>query len=445
MKEMEPIGVRRPKASDMKSACISVPFDPPSVFGGGGGGGGKHGSGSHATSHRQVFEPSAWKTQPMNHASATSLSERNISTVNTPESATVAIAKSCERMVPRGRRAPSGVSVPLPCSASALGVITDLKQSRDTEPKLPFVRFSAPTSPRTRRAHRRRAKAISHPQPAAPQARMGGEVLPGTTPAGDGDAVVLCGFGGCPQVWNHKGPCEVPIMDSRRRAPRPARLDDSPERHRPEERADGDTSSAAARHGTSEDSAPKHENENGQAVSLQPAPEPRTETRPAAEPAPEHAPAAAEPRLDTQPPPEQAPVSLDAVPDDSQRPTPAPTPLPTPTPLGLPSPRPTGEAACVRGEETPAPTLVPSISPLGAVPSVSPPERLAHREVLPILYLPTPPYTSLYLPRPAWTCLYLPVPPCTSLYLPISPPESLTHREELRPRLTLIPNAYPAP
>ena len=274
---------------------------------------------------------------------------------------------------------------------------------------------------------------------------MGGEVLPGTTPAGDGDAVVLCGFGGCPQVWNHKGPCEVPIMDSRRRAPRPARLDDSPERHRPEERADGDTSSAAARHGTSEDSAPKHENENGQAVSLQPAPEPRTETRPAAEPAPEHAPAAAEPRLDTQPPPEQAPVSLDAVPDDSQRPTPAPTPLPTPTPLGLPSPRPTGEAACVRGEETPAPTLVPSISPLGAVPSVSPPERLAHREVLPILYLPTPPYTSLYLPRPACTCLYLPVPACTSLYLPISPPESLTHREELRPRLTLIPNAYPAP
>jgi len=100
VKEMEPIGVRRPKASDMKSACISVPFVPPSVFGGGGGGGGKHGSGSHTTSHRQVFEPSAWKTQPMNHASATSLSERNISTVNTPESATVAIAKSCERMAP---------------------------------------------------------------------------------------------------------------------------------------------------------------------------------------------------------------------------------------------------------------------------------------------------------------------------------------------------------
>ena len=211
---------------------------------------------------------------------------------------------------------------------------------------------------------------------------MGGDVLPGTTPDGDGDAVVLCGFGGCPQVWNHKGPCEVPILDSRRRAPRPARLDDSPERHRPEERVDGDTSSAAARHGTSADSAPKHENENGRAVSLQAAPEPSTETRPAAEPAPEHAPAAAEPRLDTQPPPEHAPVTLDVVSDDSQRPTPAPTPLPTPTTLGLPSPRPTGEAACVRGEETPAPTLVPSISPQGAVPSVSPPESLTHREEL---------------------------------------------------------------
>ena len=240
----------------------------------------------------------------------------------------------------------------------------------------------------------RRGEAISD-QPPAPPPRMGGDVLPGTTPDGDGDAVVLCGFGGCPQVWNHKGPCEVPILDSRRRAPRPARLDDSPERHRPEERVDGDTSSAAARHGTSEDSAPKHENENGQAVSLQPAPEPSTETRPAAEPAPEHAPAAAEPRLDTQPPPEHAPVTLDVVSDDSQRPTPAPTPLPTPTTLGLPSPRPTSEAACLRGEETPAPTLVPSISPQGAVPSVS-------------------------------------------------PPESLTHREELSPPLTLIPN-YPAP
>ena len=130
MKEMEPIGVRRPKASDMKSACISVPFDPPSVFGGGGGGGGKHGSGSHATSHRQVFEPSAWKTQPMNHASATSLSERNISTVNTPESATVAIAKSCERMC-RGRRAGVSVqSVLRVCTPRHHG--TDLKQSRDT-------------------------------------------------------------------------------------------------------------------------------------------------------------------------------------------------------------------------------------------------------------------------------------------------------------------------
>jgi len=36
----------------------------------------------------------------------------------------------------------------------------------------------------------------------------------------------------------------------------------------------------------------------------------------------------------------------------------------------------------VRGEETPAPTLVPSISPQGAVPSVSPPESLTHREEL---------------------------------------------------------------
>ena len=121
VKEMEPIGVRRPKASDMKSACISVPFDPPSVFGGGGGGGGKHGSGSHTTSHRQVFEPSAWKTQPMNHASATSLSERNISTVNTPESATVAIAKSCERMAPPSSAITASACPEAPCAGSRDG------------------------------------------------------------------------------------------------------------------------------------------------------------------------------------------------------------------------------------------------------------------------------------------------------------------------------------
>jgi len=191
---------------------------------------------------------------------------------------------------------------------------------------------------------------------------------------GDGNAITLCGFGGCPQVWNHKGRCEVPILDSRRRAPRaPARLDDSPERSRspPEERAEGDRSSAAARQGASEDWAPKHENENGREVALQPAPEQSTAMRPDAQPATEHAPAAVDARPDTQPAPEHAPVTLDAIPDDSQQPAPEQTPLPTPTPLGYPTPRPTSEAASGCGEETPAPTLVPSMSP---------PESVARRE-----------------------------------------------------------------
>ena len=201
--------------------------------------------------------------------------------------------------------------------------------------------------------------------------RMGGEVLPGTMVDGDGNTVTLCGFGGCPQVWNHKGRCEVPILDSRRRAPRaPARLDDSPERHQPEERAEGDGGSAAAHHGMSEDWAPKHENENTRLVELQPAPEQSMETRPDAQPAPEQAPAAVDARPDTQPAPELAPVTLDALPDDSQL-SPEPTPLPTPTPLGCPTSRPTSEAAPGRGEETPAPTLVPSMSP---------PESVTRRE-----------------------------------------------------------------
>ena len=199
-------------------------------------------------------------------------------------------------------------------------------------------------------------------------------MLPGTMLDGDGNAITLCGFGGCPQVWNHKGRCEVPILDSRRRAPRaPARLDDSPERSRspPEERAEGDRSSAAARQGASEDWAPKHENENGREVALQPAPEQSTAMRPDAQPATEHAPAAVDARPDTQPAPEHAPVTLDAIPDDSQQPAPEQTPLPTPTPLGYPTPRPTSEAASGCGEETPAPTLVPSMSP---------PESVARRE-----------------------------------------------------------------
>ena len=200
---------------------------------------------------------------------------------------------------------------------------------------------------------------------------MGGEVLPGTMVDGDGNTVTLCGFGGCPQVWNHKGRCEVPILDSRRRAPRaPARLDDSPERHQPEERAEGDGGSAAAHHGMSEDWAPKHENENTRLVELQPAPEQSMETRPDAQPAPEQAPAAVDAMPDTQPAPELAPVTLDAIPDDSQL-TPEQTPLPTPTPLGHPTSRPTSEAAPGRGEETPAPTLVPSMSP---------PESVGRRE-----------------------------------------------------------------
>ena len=106
VKEIEPSGVKRPKARDMKSACISVPFDPPSVFGGGGGGGGDvHGSGTHSTSHRHVFEPSAWKAHPMNHASATSLSERNMRMVKTPDSTTVTTAKSRARQLLGARMA----------------------------------------------------------------------------------------------------------------------------------------------------------------------------------------------------------------------------------------------------------------------------------------------------------------------------------------------------
>jgi len=73
--EIEPSGVRTPKASDMKKACMSVAFDPPSVFGGGGGGGGPaQGSGTHSMSHLHVLLPSEWKTHPMYQASATSLS-----------------------------------------------------------------------------------------------------------------------------------------------------------------------------------------------------------------------------------------------------------------------------------------------------------------------------------------------------------------------------------
>ena len=206
---------------------------------------------------------------------------------------------------------------------------------------------------------------------------MGGDVHVGTMLDGDGNTVTLCGFGGCPQVWNHKGRCEVPILDSRRRAPRaPARWDDEPpERHQPEERAEGVRSGAAAHHGTSEDWAPKQENENGrEALTLQPPPEQSPavwEMRPDAQPAPEHAPAAVDATPDTQLAPELAPVTMDAMPDYSQQPTPEQTPLPTPTPLGYPTPRPMCEAASGRGEETPVPTLVPSMSP---------PESVARRE-----------------------------------------------------------------
>lgn len=181
---------------------------------------------------------------------------------------------------------------------------------------------------------------------------MGGEAQVGAM-LGGGSEATLCGFGGCSQVWNHKGRCEVPILSSRRASRGPARLDDAPfERHPREEKADGHRSSPAPHQWTNEDWACAHETVPPTSSTLQSGVEQTpavSDPRPETPPAPEQGPAAVDARPDTPPAPEQAPVSSDAVLDSH------------PAPEQTPAPRPASDAPSGRGEkrgrdeETPVP------------------------------------------------------------------------------------------